>query len=296
MQTIIPHLWINQVADEAADFYVSALPDTTIVGKKTYPSQGVNEHHPDLVGQTMSVELEVAGYRLALINGGDDFTPTPAISFFLNFDPSVRETAREDLDDTWVKLIDGGTILVDLGEYPFSRQYGWVQDRFGISWQLMLTDPKGDPRPFVIPNLMFGGASQNRAQEAVDYYLSVFSRAELSNRVYYPVATDPATTDSVMFSDFQLRGQWLAAMDSGVEQEFSFTPGVSLLVLADDQEEIDHLWDALSAVPEAEQCGWLVDRWGVSWQIIPRNLADLLERSGTHENFWRMKKVVAEDI
>ncbi|QGU04881.1 VOC family protein [Corynebacterium comes] len=296
MQTIIPHLWINRVGDDATDFYVSALPDTTVVQKWTYPPDDLLDFQREFGGQTLTVELDVAGYRLALINAGDEFTPTPAITFFLNFDPSQREDARGDLDRTWEKLCDGGQVLMDLGEYPFSPRYGWVQDKYGVSWQLMLTDPAGEPRPFVVPDLMFCGPVQNKAGEAVDFYLSVFPDAALGNRVHYDQPHGPATTDSVLFSEFQIRGEWLAAMDSAVEQPFTFTPGVSLLVNARGQEEIDRLWDALSAVPEAEQCGWLQDRYGVSWQIAPENLNELLERPGAFGRLMEMKKIVIDDL
>ena len=296
MHTIVPHIWINRVADDATDFYVSALPDAEVVEKATYPEEGLPDFQREFAGRTLAVELEVAGCPLALINAGGEFTPNPTISFFLNFDPSVRGDARGDLVRTWEKLSDGGRVLMELGDYPFSRLYGWVRDRYGVSWQLMLTDPAGDPRPFLIPDLMFCGPAQNRAQEAVDFYLSVFPGAELGSRVHYEQATGPATPESVIFSEFRIRDSWLTAMDSAVEQPFTFTPGVSLLFRARGQEEIDRLWDALSAVPEAEQCGWLQDRFGVSWQIVPDNLDDLLKRPGAYGRFLGMKKIVVDEL
>lgn len=296
MQTIVPHIWINRVADDAADFYLAALPDTAVVGRQTYPTEGLLDFQEEFAGQTLVVELEIAGYRMALINAGDEFAPTPAISFFLNFDPSERDDAHGELTRTWERLIEGGNVLMELGEYPFSPHYGWVRDRYGVSWQLMLTNPDGEPRPFVIPDLMFCGPAQNQAQEAVDLYLSVFPDAALGNRVHYDEAQGPVTTDSVIFSDFQIRGEWLSAMDSAVEQPFTFSPGVSLLFNARGQEEIDHLWNALSAVPAAEQCGWLQDRYGVSWQIVPDNLAELLERPGAYGRFMGMKRIVIDDL
>lgn len=296
MQTIVPHIWINRVADDAADFYLAALPDTAVVGRQTYPTEGLLDFQEEFAGQTLVVELEIAGYRMALINAGDEFAPTPAISFFLNFDPSERDDAHGELTRTWERLIEGGNVLMELGEYPFSPHYGWVRDRYGVSWQLMLTNPDGEPRPFVIPDLMFCGPAQNQAQEAVDLYLSVFPDAALGNRVHYDEAQGPVTTDSVIFSDFQIRGEWLSAMDSAVEQPFTFSPGVSLLFNARGQEEIDHLWNALSAVPAAEQCGWLQDRYGVSWQIVPDNLGELLERPGAYGRFMGMKRIVIDDL
>lgn len=99
-----------------------------------------------------------------------------------------------------------------------------------------------------------------------------------------------------MFSDFTLNGQCFAAMDSAVAQPFSFSPGISIEVQCEDQAEIDRLWEALSAVPEAEQCGWLQDKFGVSWQVVPKNMGDLMARPGAFEKMLNMKKLVIEDF
>jgi predicted 3-demethylubiquinone-9 3-methyltransferase (glyoxalase superfamily) len=107
----------------------------------------------------------------------------------------------------------------------------------------------------------------------------------------YPEPTGPARAGGVMFSDFTLGNEWIAAMDSGVEQDFSFTEGVSLSVACADQEEIDRLWNALSSVPEAEQCGWCKDRFGVSWQIVPANMDELMQRPGAYQKMMDMKKI-----
>ncbi|MEZ5090889.1 MAG: VOC family protein [Micropruina sp.] len=87
---------------------------------------------------------------------------------------SVDPDARAHLDELWGSLSDGGKALMPLQEYPFSPHYGWIEDRYGVSWQLMLTNPEGEPRPFIIPSIMFGHTVQGRAQEAMDFYLSVF--------------------------------------------------------------------------------------------------------------------------
>lgn len=208
----------------------------------------------------------------------------------LNFDPSVDGNARKHLDAVHARLLEGGVELMPLGEYPFSPHYAWVQDRYGVSWQLMLTNPDGDPRPFIIPNLMFGNRVQNRAEEAINLYTSIFG-GEVGTLVPYPQQVGPATPESVMFADFNLLGQWFAAMDSGVEQAVTFNCGVSFIVEVADQAELDRYWGQLSAVPEAEQCGWCADQFGLSWQITPRILPELLERPGAWEKFNSMKKV-----
>lgn len=196
----------------------------------------------------------------------------------------------------WDRLKEDGRVLMDLEEYPFSRSYGWVEDRYGVSWQLILTDPSGEPRPFVIPSLMFGGADQNKAVAAQRRWVDVFPDSRLGMRAEYPEQTGPATAGALMFSEFQLAGQWFTAMDSAVDQQESFTPGVSLMFEAHGQDELDRVWGALSAVPEAEQCGWLVDQFGVSWQIVPDNVDELLARPGAFEKFLGMKKIQISDF
>ena len=96
---------------------------------------------------------------------------------------------------------------------------------------------------------------------------------------------------TVMFTDFTLRGTWMTAMDSGAFHDFTFTPGVSMIISCRDQEEIDRCWTGLSAVPEAERCGWCVDRWGVSWQVVPDNIAELMADAATREKILHMGKI-----
>jgi predicted 3-demethylubiquinone-9 3-methyltransferase (glyoxalase superfamily) len=212
------------------------------------------------------------------------------VSFVLNFDPSVDEAAEEKLDALWAALADGGKVLMPLADYGFSPHYGWLQDRYGVSWQLILTDPEGEPRPFIIPSLLFGNDVQNRAGEAIDFYTSVFD-GEVGNVMRYAEQTGPATPGSVQFGDFNLLGQWFAAMDSATEQDFTFTCGVSLLLECADQDELDRYWNQLSVVPEAEICGWCADKFGLSWQVVPANLGELMQKPGAYQRLMEMHKI-----
>lgn len=106
----------------------------------------------------------------------------------------------------------------------------------------------------------------------------------------------PVTEEHIMHADLTLAGQWFVAADSGNEQPESFNHGISLEVRCADQEEIDRYWDALSAVPEAEQCGWLIDNVGVSWQIVPVNIGELMQRPGAHGKLMEMKKIVIDEF
>ena len=297
-QKIVPNLWFNGDAEQAGEFYSTALPKTTSQLIARYPDE-LPDWQASFAGQPLVVDLLIDGYRISLINAGDEFRPNPMISFMLNFDPVLfgdADAARAALDATWAALSDGGMALMELDEYPFSPRFGWMQDRYGVSWQLMLTDSGDAPRPFVVPQIMFAGDVQDKAREAAELYTSLFDDAGIGMVAEYPQQAGTAGAGAVMFGEFQIEGQWFRMMDSNVAHEFTFTPGVSLEVRCRDQAEIDRLWEALSAVPEAEQCGWLADRYGVSWQIVPENMGELMERPGAYGRMLKMKKLVIDDF
>lgn len=305
MQRIVPNIWCRGNAEEAGQFYAAAFSDATSWIESRYSDTGLPDFQQGFAGEPLTVAVEIRGRRLTLINAGNEFTPNPSISFFVNFDPLMfggsEEEARGALDELHRKLIGaGGTELMPLGEYPFSAHYAWVQDHFGVSWQLMLTDPTGEPRPFIVPSLMFSGPVQNRAGEAIRTYLDVFrdafDAAAVGGFAEYPEQTGPAEPGAVMFAEAQLAGDWIAVMDSGVEQDVTFSAGVSLEVRCDGQEQLDRVWDALSAVPEEEICGWLKDPFGVSWQVVPANMGELMERPGAYEKMLGMKKLVISEF
>lgn len=296
MQKIVPNIWFNANAKEAVDFYTSIFNEGRVINTMYYPEDNLPDFQKDMAGKEVAIDFELEGYRFGAINAGPEFAVNPSISFMLNFDPSQTENAVEYLDALWDKLSEGGKVLMPLDEYPFSKHYGWVQDRYDVTWQLILTDPAGDPRPFIIPSLMFGGEHQNQAEEAIKYYLEVFKDSREGQIARYPEPTGTATQDSVMFADFTLLGQWFAAMDSGEKQDFTFNEGVSLLVNCKDQAEIDYYWEKLSSNPQNEQCGWCKDKFGVSWQIAPENMEELMQKPDAYNKMIAMKKLVISDF
>ena len=290
MQRIVPCLWFDHRAAEAADFYVSVFPDARILDTHNYPTEGLPDFQKEFAGKPLSIDFELAGHHFIALNAGPDFTVNPSISFMVNFDPSKDTDAGRHLDELWEALSEGGQVHMGLDSYDFSPRYGWVQDRFGVNWQLILTDPDGEERPTIVPSLMFSERVQNRAEEAINYYTGVFG-GRVGFIARYPEQTGPAAEGGVMFGDFDLLGQWFAAMDSAVDQDFTFNCGVSLVVECRDQAEIDRYWDALSAVPDAEQCGWCSDRFGVCWQVVPVNMAELMAKPGAYDKLLEMKKL-----
>lgn len=294
-QKIVPCIWFDEDADDAVAFYLTVFPGSAERSRTNYPNEGLADFQQDMAGRTLTIDFTIGGFRITALNAGDEFEPNPMLSFLLNYDPSVDAAAADRLEATWQRLADGGKVLMEIGEYPFSPRYGWIQDKFGVSWQLMLTNPEGEPRPFVIPSLMFANANVNRANEALEFYASTFDDTATGTVAPYDGDQGLVHAGSVMFGEFSVGDQWFAVMDSPVAHEFDFTEGVSLQVECIDQAEIDDFWEQLSSVPEAEACGWCKDRFGVSWQVVPANMEQLI----TPANFaamMTMKKIVIDDF
>lgn len=260
MQKIIPFLWFDNQAEEAVNFYTSIFKNAKIESMTRYGEAG-----PGPKGAVMTAAFQLEGQEFIALNGGPQFSFTPAISFFVTY-----ETPQE-IDALWEKLAPGGTVLMELAEYPFSEKFGWVMDRFGISWQLMLASQKQKITPF----LMFVGEQHGKAEEAMNFYTSLFKNSSMTRiERYGPRNEEPE--GAVMHAAFSLSGQEFMAMDSNREHSFTFTPAISFLVNCETQAEVDKLWEKLSAGGEAGPCGWLKDKYGVSWQIIPTALTEML--------------------
>lgn len=286
MQKITPHLWYEKEAIEAAQLYCSLFPDsgiTNITTLRNTPS-----------GDCDLVSFQLSGQPFMAISAGPIFKFNPSVSFIVNFDPSGDQDARKNLDTVWDKLSEDGKALMPLDKYPFSEHFGWVQDKYGLSWQLILSNPDGEDRPFIVPSLMFVGAVCGKAEEASNFYLSVFSgKSGPSNDVKrgsimrYPKGMEPEKEGTVMFTDFMINNQWFASMDSAHEHNFGFNEAISLLIPCDTQEEIDYYWEKLSANPKAEQCGWCKDKYGLSWQIWPTVIGEMMQ-NGSREQIDRL--------
>jgi predicted 3-demethylubiquinone-9 3-methyltransferase (glyoxalase superfamily) len=271
MQKIVPHLWFNTEAIAAAEFYVKAFGNGSKITSKS-----LLRNTPS--GDCDIVSFDLAGYSFMGISAGPHFKLNPSISFMVNFDPSMDTDARAHLDALWDKLADGGKPLMPIDKYPFSERYGWIEDKFGVSWQLILTRPEGEPRPFIMPSLMFTGDVTGKADEAIDFYVSIFKNSKRGLTAPYPDGAAPEKAAKIMFAEFMLEGQWFTAMDSGHMHKFGFSEAISLLIRCENQEEVDEYYEKnLSAVPEAEQCGWLKDKYGVSWQVSPTAMDKILQ-------------------
>jgi predicted 3-demethylubiquinone-9 3-methyltransferase (glyoxalase superfamily) len=270
MARIVPNLWFDDQAGEAAAFYTALFPNSRI-GRTTRYGKAGFEFHGQPEGKVMTVEFELEGLKFIGLNGGPIFKFTPAISFLA----ACRTEA--EVDALWGPLSAGGTALMELGAYPFSGRYGWTQDRYGLSWQVMLMDGREIPRA-ITPTLMFVGDVAGRAEEAVRKYAALFPHGRIGEIDRYREGEEPDRAGTVRHAGFSLDGQEFAAMDSARVHGYSFTEAVSLMVVCGTQAEIDHFWDGLSqgGDPAAQRCGWLKDRYGVSWQVVPAVLDGML--------------------
>ena len=174
-----------------------------------------------------------------------------------------------------------------IDKYPFSERYGWIQDKYGLSWQLILTKPEGEDRPKVVPSLLFVGDSYGKAEQAVKFYLSIFKDSKKGAMMHYEKGQEPNKEGTVMYSDFKLLDMWFAAMDGGGKHDFKFNEAISFIVNCENQQEIDYYWSKLSHFKESEQCGWLKDKFGVSWQIVPTAMNEMMKK-GTKEQIGRL--------
>jgi len=281
MQKITPHLWYDKEAKEAAELYASIFKDAKIKSMHTL--------HNTPSGDTEMLTIELLGQEFMLISAGPFFKFNPSVSFL------VSCKTKEQVDEFWRGLSRGGRTLMELGKYPFSERYGWVQDRYGLSWQLMSTGRR-DSNQRITPTIMFVGDVCGKAEEAINFYTSVFHDAKVEDILRYGRGMEYDKEGTVQHAAFTLEGQEFAAMDSAREHRFSFNEAVSFVVKCETQGEVDYYWEKLSADPKAEQCGWLKDRYRLSWQIVPTVLTKMLmdkdERKVARvtEAFLKMKK------
>ncbi len=276
MQKLTPFLWLDNNAEEAAQFYVSLFENSKVLTSANYSESG-EKVSGQKKGSVMVVDIEIAGQHFSLLNGGPIFKINPSISFILNFDPATDKNAKSNLEQTWKKLSEGGKALMPLQEYPFSKLYGWIQDKYGVSWQLILSKPEGETKPFITPSIMFVGEIYGKVEEAIKFYMSVFHNSKEGMIARYGKGREPDKEEAIMYADFMLENQWFVAMESAHMHDFAFNEGVSFVIDCKDQKEVDYYWTHLIAGGGREsQCGWLKDKYGVSWQVVPSMLGKLM--------------------
>jgi predicted 3-demethylubiquinone-9 3-methyltransferase (glyoxalase superfamily) len=244
---IYPCLWFDRQAKAAAEFYCTVFKNSAI-----------------MVNTPMVVLFELNGKKIMGLNGGPLYKINPSISMFIHC------TSLDECNRIWNELSEDATVLMQLDKYPWSEQYGWLQDKFGFTWQIM----KGD-KDKMMPSLLFTGNQLGKAQDALDFYTNVFKNSTVERKNYYPDETPFA--GKISYAEFNLNQYPLVAMDGPNEHNFTFSEAVSFVVNCESQKEIDYYWNKFTTDGGKESmCGWCKDKFGVSWQIIPSHLGELL--------------------
>ncbi|MCJ7466891.1 MAG: VOC family protein [Maribacter sp.] len=249
--TIYPCIWFNGTAKEAAEFYSSVFKGCKITS--------VNP---------IVVLFEIDVVKFMGLNGGPKFKPNATLSFYV-----TCETESE-IDSVWQKLMVNGQARMPLVKYAWSEKYGWVEDQYGVSWQLALGKVK-DMGQKVVPAMLFNGQQFGRGQEALDVYTKIFKESKV-NFIFPYEASDKLQGGKIAHAQFTLLGQKFILMDSGHIGTIFFNEGLSMVVGCDTQEEIDYYWNLLTEGGSESRCGWLKDKFGFSWQIVPTILGTLM--------------------
>ena len=275
-ENITPCFWFDGQAKEAAALYCSVFADAKITSQSA-----------------IVTAINVSGYSITLLDGGPMYKPNPAISFFY-----ICEK-EEELNKIWNAFSKEGTVLMPLDKYPWSEKYGWVSDRFGISWQIALGNIS-DVGQKITPCLMFTGNQYGKADEAIAHYSSIFKNVKVDGILRYGANESPDQEGKVKHAQLALNDHKFMIMESAAQHNFSFTEGVSLTVYCETQKEIDYYWEKLTESGKESMCGWLKDKFGVSWQIIPTVLGKIMSEPAkagkAAQAFMAMRKLNIEQI
>jgi len=283
-QRITPFLWFDHRIEEALNLYASALPNSKIF---------------NLVrnGDTVfTADFSLCGQRFAALNGHPAFPFNASISFYV-----VCETETE-IDSVWQQLSEGGSVMMPLQQYPWSAKYGWLEDRYGLTWQLGLGKLE-EVGQKITPSFLFVGQQHGRAGEALQLYSSIFKNAHTDGILHYGEGNPGGAVGTVQHAQFALDGCKFMVMDNNGPHPFQFNEAVSFVISCDGQEEVDYYWEKLIADGgQAGQCAWLKDKFGVSWQVVPLTLVKYLndpdpeKANRVMQAMLKMSKIVIADL
>ncbi len=278
---IFPCLWYDGDARESAGFYVKVFN-----GKIT-------------ADNPMVINVDLFGQKFMLLNGGPHFKKNASVSF------TVLCETEDEVQQYWDGLAEDGMVMMPLDSYPWSAKYGWVQDRFGVSWQVYLGEKYGDQK--IVPTLMFIHGNNGKAMQAMELYTRTFPNSKIGSFLKYGQGSkgnpiqEPA--DNIQHAHFKIDGYGLYCMDNSYDHTFDFNEGISMVIMTDNQEQTDTYWDALTAGGgRASMCGWLKDQFGFSWQIVPKKLIELMsdpdpeKAQKVAQAMMTMQKIIIEDL
>lgn len=275
---IFPCLWCDEEAADAATFYCSIFD-----GKITADTPVV-------------MNIELFGQKLMLLNGGPQFKKNASVSFMV-----ICET-EDDVQKYWDRLMEGGNVMMPLDAYLWSKKYGWVKDKYDVSWQIFLGEKQTGQK--LVPTLMFIHENNGKAMEAMQLYTKTFPDSSIGNILKYGdgnPAGEPA--EHIQQAHFEIDRYSFFCMDNSHDHAFDFNEGISMVVMTDDQQQTDLYWNALTSGGGRESmCGWLKDPYGFSWQIVPKRLIQLMNDSDQEKAYkvvqamMRMQKINIEEL
>ena len=278
---IFPCLWYDEDAKQSAEFYCKVFggeitADTPVV-----------------------MNIDLFGQRLMLLNGGPQFKKNASVSFMV-----ICET-EDEVQKYWDQLLDGGMALMELGSYSWSKKYGWVKDQYGVTWQLFLGEKATDQK--IIPTMMFIHQNNGKAKEAMELYTRTFPNSNIGKILEYGEGSEghdlAEPAENVQHAHFVIDHYNLFCMDNSYDHQFDFNEGISMVIMTDDQQQTDHYWNTLTADGGRESmCGWLKDKYGFSWQIVPKRLIQLMNDSNQEKAYkvvqamMKMQKIIIQDL
>lgn len=281
MRQIAIQLCFDNQAEEAVKFYTSVFDQSEITREIRYPKPNV---------ESVAYDFTIENQAFAAFNGDSDFKMTPSFSLMISLDTA------EEVDTLYAKLAKGGKDLMPLDAYPFSDRYAWVEDQFGLSWQIMLA-PDVPKNHKIRVSLLFAGQYCGQAEQALKDYATIFQMAAPGHINYYQEGEAQDGRAKVNYAELNVGDQQLVFMDHGFGSDEEFSEAISFLIVAGAQSEVDYYWDKLSAHEESEAMGWLKDSHGISWQVVPQAYLQIMETANEEQKervldaLFKMKKM-----
>ena len=273
---IFPCIWFNQNGSEAAKFYTSVFKNSKIT-----------------VDTPMVINIEIEGQKLMFLSVGPQFRPNQTFSLMLMCD------SHEEVENYYNRLSENGKVMMELDSYPWSEKHAWVEDQYGISWQLYFTSEKAKQK--FSPVMMFTGNNAGKCREAINFYKDIFPNSKVEGIMNYPEGQGEST-ENIAHAQFIINDYTMMAMDSSHDHKVQFSEGTSMVVMTNDQTETDFYWNKLTESGEESMCGWLKDKYGFSWQITPKRLIELTNNDDSEKSkkafdaMLKMKKIIIKDI
>lgn len=274
-EKITPCIWFNGGAGDAGKLYCAA-----------FKSARITSQSPFVTG------IEVAGQSFTLLDGGPQYKPNASISFYVGCE------SKDEFDQAWKALTASGRVVAAPSQTSWSERYGYVIDAYDVSWQLGV-QRAGDVQQKITPYLMFTGNEYGHAEEAMNLYATVFNASMPEGIIRYGDQDAPDTPGYVRHAELEFKNRRFMFADIASDV-VPFTEGVSLTIHCENQEEVDYYWYKLVEGGKESRCGWLKDRFGVSWQIVPTILTKLMSdpaKAGkAAKAFMTMRKLDIEQI